>query len=99
MSGKAKNLPCAELISRTFYKFPFNAKSQSPLRNPEKDIGKFGLSSYDFAIKWLEEEDVALVPGTAFGECGEGSVRCCYATALDDIKEAMTRIERFIGRL
>jgi len=63
------------------------------------NIGKFGLSSYDFAMKLLEEEDVAVVPGTAFGPCGEGSVRCCYATALDDIKEAMTRIERFISKL
>lgn len=61
-------------------------------------IGKFGLSSYDFAMKLLEEEDVAVVPGTAFGQCGEGSVRCCYATGLDDIKEAMTRIGRFVSR-
>ncbi len=63
------------------------------------DIGKFGLTAYDFAMKLLEEENVAVVPGTAFGECGEGSVRCCYATALDDIKEAMTRIQRFISKL
>jgi aminotransferase len=62
-------------------------------------IGQFGLSSYDFAMKLLEEENVAVVPGTAFGPCGEGSVRCCYATALDDIKEAMTRIARFVSGL
>jgi aminotransferase len=62
-------------------------------------IGKFGLSSYDFAMKLLEEEDVAVVPGTAFGSCGQGSVRCCYATSLDDIKEAMTRIARFVKKL
>ncbi|MBI9020296.1 MAG: aminotransferase class I/II-fold pyridoxal phosphate-dependent enzyme [Verrucomicrobia bacterium] len=62
-------------------------------------IGKYGLSSYDFAMKLLEEEDVAVVPGTAFGPCGEGSIRCCYATALDDIKEAMTRIARFVSKL
>ena len=61
-------------------------------------IGKFGLSSYDFAMKLLEEENVAVVPGTAFGECVEGSVRCCYATALDDLKEAMPRIARFVAR-
>lgn len=62
-------------------------------------IAKFGLSSTDFAMKLLEEENVAVVPGTAFGRCGEGSVRCCYATALDDIKEAMTRIRRFVSKL
>ena len=62
-------------------------------------IGKFGMSSYDFAMKLLEAEDVAVVPGTAFGPCGEGSIRCCYATSLDDIKEAMTRIGRFVGQL
>jgi len=63
------------------------------------DIGKFGLSAYDFSMKLLEAENVAVVPGTAFGSCGEGSIRCCYATALDDIKEAMIRIERFVGHL
>jgi aminotransferase len=63
------------------------------------DIRKFGISSYDFAMKLLEQENVAVVPGTAFGACGEGSVRCCYATALDDIKEAMTRIARFVKTL
>ncbi|HKL22368.1 MAG TPA: pyridoxal phosphate-dependent aminotransferase, partial [Tichowtungia sp.] len=62
-------------------------------------IGKFGLSSYDFAMKLLEAENVAVVPGTAFGPCGEGSVRCCYATALDDLKTAMTRIARFVSKL
>ncbi len=62
-------------------------------------IGKFGMSSYDFAMKLLEEENVAVVPGTAFGPCGEGSVRCCYATSLDDIKEAMIRIARFVKKL
>jgi aminotransferase len=62
-------------------------------------IGQFGLSSYDFAMKLLEAENVAVVPGTAFGPCGEGSVRCCYATALDDLKAAMPRIARFVSRL
>ena len=62
-------------------------------------IGKFGMSSYDFAMKLLEAENVAVVPGTAFGPCGEGSIRCCYATALDDLKEAMPRIARFVGTL
>lgn len=62
-------------------------------------IGKFGLSSKEFALKLLEEENVAVVPGTAFGACGEGSVRCCYATAFDDLKEAMPRIANFVSRL
>jgi aminotransferase len=63
------------------------------------NIAKFGISSYDFAMKLLEAENVAVVPGTAFGACGQGFVRCCYATALDDIKEAMTRIARFVKTL
>lgn len=62
-------------------------------------IGKFGLSSYDFAVQLLEEENVAVVPGSAFGACGEGSVRCCYATAFEDLKEAMPRIARFVSKL
>ncbi|MGE4489664.1 MAG: aminotransferase class I/II-fold pyridoxal phosphate-dependent enzyme [Kiritimatiellales bacterium] len=62
-------------------------------------IGKFGLTSKEFALKLLEEENVAVVPGTAFGACGEGSVRCCYATSLDDIKEAMARLARFVKKL
>ena len=63
------------------------------------NIEKFGLSSYDFAMKLLEAANVAVVPGTAFGACGQGFVRCCYATALDDIKEAMIRIARFVSKL
>lgn len=63
------------------------------------DIRKFGLSSQDFAIKLLEAEQVAAVPGNAFGECGEGFLRCCYATGMDDLREAMNRLERFISTL
>lgn len=63
------------------------------------DITRFGLSSHDFAIKLLEEENVAAVPGTAFGKCGEGFLRCCYATAFDQLEIAMDRMERFVGRL
>ncbi|MDB4290510.1 aminotransferase class I/II-fold pyridoxal phosphate-dependent enzyme, partial [bacterium] len=63
------------------------------------DISKFGLSSMDFAMRLLEAEQVAAVPGTAFGQCGEGFLRCCYATGMDDLKEAMMRLERFIGTL
>lgn len=58
-----------------------------------------GLSSQNFARRLLQERKVAVVPGTAFGACGEGFVRCAYATALDDIEEAMTRINAFITSL
>ena len=44
-------------------------------------------------------ESVAAVPGTAFGPSGEGFLRCCYATSMDDLKEAMIRLERYIGTL
>jgi aminotransferase len=62
-------------------------------------IAKFGLPAKDFALKFLREEKVAVVPGTAFGACGEGFVRCAYATSLENIKEAMRRLKSFIGRL
>jgi len=57
-----------------------------------------GLSSEEFAEKLLMEEKVAVVPGSAFGECGEGYIRCCYATSLADIEEALTRMGRFVKR-
>ena len=62
-------------------------------------VAKFKLPAKDFALKFLAEEKVAVVPGTAFGDCGEGFVRCAYATNLDNIKEAMVRLKRFIGKL
>jgi len=63
------------------------------------DISSFGLTSHEFALRLLEEENVACVPGTAFGACGEGFVRCSYATSFDQIKEAMLRFDQFIKRL
>lgn len=63
------------------------------------DISKFGLSSKDFAMGLLESEQVAAVPGDAFGESGEGFLRCCYATGMDDLKSAMDSMERYIGTL
>lgn len=63
------------------------------------DISKFGLSSRDFAMRLLEEENVAAVPGTAFGAGGEGFLRCCYATAYDQLEVAMDKMEAFVGRL
>ncbi len=57
-----------------------------------------GMTSEEFAEKLLLEEKVAVVPGTAFGQCGEGYVRCCYATSLADINEALKRMGRFVDK-
>jgi len=81
---KEIGLPCFEPFG-AFYIFP--------------DIREFGLTSDDFATRLLREEKVAVVPGTAFGECGEGFLRISYAYSMDDLKEALGRLERFIGRL
>ncbi|MFO7535759.1 MAG: aminotransferase class I/II-fold pyridoxal phosphate-dependent enzyme [Kiritimatiellia bacterium] len=62
-------------------------------------IGDYGLSSKEFALRLLDEENVACVPGSAFGAGGEGFLRCAYATSLDDIREALVRMKRFAGRL
>ncbi len=62
------------------------------------DIRSTGLSSNDFSEKLLVEEHVAVIPGNAFGACGEGFVRACYATSMADIEEALTRIERFVKK-
>lgn len=61
-------------------------------------IADTGMNSEEFAEKLLTEEKVAVVPGTAFGKCGEGYVRCCYATSLAEIEEALTRMKRFVER-
>ncbi len=55
-----------------------------------------GMTSEEFAERLLEEEKVAVVAGSAFGRCGEGHVRCCYATSMSDIQEAIERINRFV---
>jgi aminotransferase len=57
-----------------------------------------GMTSEDFAEKLLTEEKVAVVPGSTFGEHGEGYVRCCYATSLVDIEEALARMKRFVDK-
>lgn len=62
-------------------------------------IKKYGCSSDDFAMRLLEEEKLAVVPGTAFGDCGEGFLRISYAYSLDSLKRAMERLKRFTGRL
>ncbi len=61
-------------------------------------IRRTGLTSEEFSEKLLFEEKVAVVPGSAFGPSGEGHVRCCYATSLAEIEEALVRIKRFLGR-
>jgi len=61
-------------------------------------IKSTGMNSEEFAEKLLLKEKVAVVPGTAFGPCGEGFVRCCYATSLPDIEEALRRIDRFVRK-
>jgi len=63
------------------------------------DIRKFGLTSKEFALRLLEEENVAVVPGDAFGAAGEGCVRACYATAYDQLEIALDRIADFVKRL
>jgi aminotransferase len=76
-------IPC-HLPKGAFYVFP--------------DIRGTGLSSREFSLKLLEEQKVAVVPGTAFGPGGEGYVRCSYATAMDQIKIATGRIAEFVRR-
>lgn len=63
------------------------------------DIRPTGLSSEDFAQQLLREEQVACVPGEAFGESGNGFLRCSYATSMHKIEQAVTRITRFANRL
>jgi aminotransferase len=63
------------------------------------DITSTGLSSKEFAVRLLNEEKVACVPGGAFGPSGEGFVRCCFATAFDKIQVAMDKTAQFVGRL
>ena len=62
-------------------------------------IKEFGMTSEEFATRFLNEEKVAVVPGTAFGECGEGFLRISYAYSLNSLKEALDRLERFIAKL
>ena len=66
-----------------FYAFPY--------------IGDLGISSEDFAMRFLEEKSVAVVPGDAFGQCGAGFLRCAYATGMDNIREAMARMGDFVA--
>ena len=77
-------LPCFE-PKGAFYVFP--------------DIRSSGLSSDEFCERFLMEEKVAVISGSAFGPGGEGFVRCCYATGMKDIAEALTRMDNFLTNL
>lgn len=81
---KRMGLQCFEPFG-AFYVFP--------------SIQEFGMTSEEFALRFLEEEKVAVVPGTAFGDCGEGFLRISYAYSIEDLKEALGRLENFIIRL
>jgi aminotransferase len=62
-------------------------------------IKEFGMSSDEFATRLLSEEKLAVVPGTAFGECGEGFLRISYAYSLEKLKIAIGRLEHFVNKL
>ena len=78
------NLPAFEPLG-AFYIFP--------------DISRFGLSSEEFAEKLLREKKLAVVPGTAFGNSGEGFIRISYAYSIDQLREALDRIESFTSHI
>ncbi len=78
------NLECFEPYG-AFYVFPC--------------IKEFGMTSEEFATRFLQEEKVAVVPGTAFGECGEGFLRISYAYSLESLKLAIGRLEKFVNKL
>jgi aminotransferase len=81
---KELEIPCFEPYG-AFYIFP--------------NISRFGMSSDEFANRLLAEEKVAVIPGTAFGDCGEGFIRISYAYSIEELKAAFDKIERFISRL
>lgn len=78
------NLKCFEPFG-AFYVFPC--------------IKEFGMTSEEFATRFLKEEKVAVVPGTAFGDCGEGFLRISYAYSLENLKVAIGRLEKFVEKL
>lgn len=77
-------LPCFEPYG-AFYVFP--------------NISRFGMKSEEFATRLLKEQRVAVVPGDAFGKCGEGFLRISYAYSIDDLKVALEKIQKFIDTL
>lgn len=83
-SFEEMGLPCFEPFG-AFYVFPC--------------IKKFNMSSEEFAMKFLEEENVAVVPGSAFGDSGEGFLRISYAYSIENLKVAMEKLSKFISRI
>ena len=83
-SFKEMDIPCFEPFG-AFYVFPC--------------IKKYGMTSEEFAMKFLEEENVAVVPGTAFGDSGEGFLRISYAYSIDNLKVAMEKLKNFLSKL
>lgn len=83
-SLNAMGLDC-HLPRGSFYAFP--------------SIASTGLGSKEFAFRLLQEEKVACVPGSAFGACGEGFLRCCFATSFAQLEQAMERMARFVARV
>lgn len=81
---KEMGLPCFE-PEGAFYVFPC--------------IREFGMTSDEFATNLLKEEKVAIVPGTAFGNCGEGYLRISYAYSIESLKKALKRLENYVRRL
>ena len=81
---EAIGIPCFEPRG-AFYLFPY--------------IGGYGLSSEEFCEQFLLAENVAIIPGTAFGLGGDGYARLCYASSMDNIQEAINRLERFVKTL
>lgn len=81
---KEMDIPCFEPFG-AFYVFP--------------NISKFGMTSEEFALELLNKEKVAVVPGTAFGDCGEGFLRISYAYSIENLKIALDKIEHFINSL
>ena len=96
---------CAEYNRRRVFIAEWLERIGLPVMIPEGAfyiypyIGGFGLSSEEFCQRLLMEEKCAIVPGTAFGECGEGYARISYAYSVKHIEEALEKIERFINKL
>lgn len=84
------------LITEGFRKIGFDCFMPQGAFYIFPDIKSSGLSSEEFAERLVKEEKVAVVPGSAFGECGEGYIRCSYAASIENIEEALKRIERFV---
>lgn len=83
-SFKEMDIPCFEPYG-AFYVFPC--------------IKKYGMTSEEFAMKFLEEENVAVVPGTAFGDSGEGFLRISYAYSIENLKVAMEKLKSFVAKI